>query len=150
MAADKHAEGQGSMAFSLPACRSEWQFPGTADQVRIARRLLAGFLGTSPLSDDAILCLSELATNAIRHTASGQPGRTFTVTAESDGHAVILEVRDAGGPWQLGTDPDGRMHGLGIVTELAAEVTVTGDAATGRTVRARLGSRTAWTLGAVD
>ncbi|HVB44406.1 MAG TPA: hypothetical protein VNF47_17140 [Streptosporangiaceae bacterium] len=47
-----------------------WTFPGTADQVRRARRLLADVLDGCPVADDVILCLSELATNAILHSAS--------------------------------------------------------------------------------
>ena len=37
-------------------------FPATPEQVREARRFLAGILGGSPAADDAILCLSDLAT----------------------------------------------------------------------------------------
>jgi two-component sensor histidine kinase len=90
-----------------------------------------------------ILCLSELATNAIRHSASGQPGGTFTVTTDMRHDGVILAVRDAGGPWQPGASPDGRMHGLGIVAELAAHLSVSGDAATGWTVVAHFGNEPA-------
>jgi anti-sigma regulatory factor (Ser/Thr protein kinase) len=123
--------------------RGEWEFPGTADQVRAARRVLADFLGDCPWSDDAVLCLSELATNAVRHSASGQPGGTFTVAAEVLDDGVVLEVRDAGGPWPPATSPDGRMHGLGIVAELTARLSFSGDPAKGRTVVAHLGSEPA-------
>lgn len=118
-------------------CR--WVFPGTADSVRQARSALAAALGDYASSDEAILCVSELATNAILHSASGWPGGTFTVRVEiRPGSSVHLEVHDEGGPWQSGQDADGRMHGLGIVAGLAEGFSVrTGSG--GRIVRAFFG-----------
>lgn len=124
----------------LPVRACRWVFPGTADQVRRARSAVAAALNDYPLADEAVLCASELATNAIRHSASGWPGGTFTVRAEiRPGRSVHLEVHDEGGPWQSDQDADHRMHGLGIVAELAAGFSVHTAAAGGRTVRACFG-----------
>ncbi len=38
--------------------------------------------------------LSELATNAVVHSRSGQPGGTFTVRAELGAQRLRVEVRD--------------------------------------------------------
>jgi anti-sigma regulatory factor (Ser/Thr protein kinase) len=123
----------------LPVRAYCWEFPGTVDQVRRARSAVAAALEDCPLADDAVLCGSELATNAIRHSASGWPGGTFTVRAEiRPGRSVHLEVQDQGGLWQPDQDGDGRVHGLGIVAELAAGFSVHTPAAGGRIVRACL------------
>jgi transcriptional regulator with XRE-family HTH domain len=57
-------------------------FPARADQVRRARALLGRLLADCPLADDALLVCSELACNAVQHSASARPGGTFTVRAE--------------------------------------------------------------------
>ena len=49
-------------------------FPATAAQVREARRFLTGILDGHPATDDAILCLSELVTNATIHSHSASRG----------------------------------------------------------------------------
>jgi serine/threonine-protein kinase RsbW len=98
--------------------RQQWTFPGSPDQVREARHALAGFLAGCPRADDAVLCVSELASNAVLHSASGQPGGTFAVRAAIRPCLdITIEVRDQGGPWQAPARQ--RMHGLGIVAELA-------------------------------
>ena len=54
-------------------------FPAVPAQVREARRFLAGLLDGGPAAGDALICLSELASNAVVHSRSSQPGGTFTV-----------------------------------------------------------------------
>jgi hypothetical protein len=49
-------------------------FAGSHDQVRQARDFVARTVGASPAADDAVLLVSELATNAVTHTASGMAG----------------------------------------------------------------------------
>jgi anti-sigma regulatory factor (Ser/Thr protein kinase) len=115
-----------------------WVFPGTPQHVGDARRLLAAALPGCPAADDAVLCLSELAGNSVRHSDSGKPGGTFTVRAEvRDGDCVCVEVADNGGLWQESAGHDIRLHGLGIVRALAADFSRSGDAETGWVVRAR-------------
>ena len=50
-------------------------FPGRPDQVRAIRAFLARFLAGAPGSDDAVILISELATNACTHSASSKPRR---------------------------------------------------------------------------
>jgi serine/threonine-protein kinase RsbW len=111
-------------------------FPALAEQVGHARRFLAGILAGYPAADDAVLCLSELASNSVIHSASRQPGGTFTVRAAIyDGGGVRVEVEDQGGLWGPNSSENGQHgHGLHIVSELAGAWGITGDSATGRTV----------------
>jgi hypothetical protein len=114
-------------------------FVAVASQVGAARRFLAGALGGCPLADDALLCLSELASNSVLHSNSKKPGGTFTVRAEvHDGDYLWLEVEDSGGPWEERDHRDGRAHGLDIVRALAADSGRDGDPSTGWVLWARL------------
>ena len=98
-------------------------YPGTTDQVRQVREDLAAFTQGCPFADDLILMASELVTNALMHSKSGQPDGAFTVRAEvRTGDFAWLEVEDQGGEWtgqQPGDDEHGR--GLAIVAGLAGE-----------------------------
>ncbi len=116
------------------------EFPAQADQVGRARKFLALALEGCPVADDAVLCLSELASNSVLHSASRRPGGVFTVRAEvRPGDHVRIEVRDEGGPWagRRGSG-DGRLHGLAIVRGLAADSGTDGSALTGWIAWARL------------
>lgn len=75
-------------------------FPGVIENVSAARRFVAGALRISPtitVPADVIekteLIVSELCTNAVVHTRSGDPGRTFHVRVQVDTHGVRGEVR---------------------------------------------------------
>jgi hypothetical protein len=65
-----------------------------------------------PAADDMTLIVSELASNAVVHSASR--GQFFTVRAELDLGHVRVEVEDLGGSWR-GRHSDGRPHGLDVV-----------------------------------
>jgi anti-sigma regulatory factor (Ser/Thr protein kinase) len=91
-------------------------YPGRADQVRQARRAVARHLTGCPAADDAVLIVSELAANAIVHSASR--GEFFTVRAELHPDHVRIETEDLGGPWRR-RQADGRPHGLDVVEALA-------------------------------
>ena len=116
------------------------EFPARADQVGRARRFLALALEGCPVTDDVLLCLSELASNSVLHSASRRPGGAFTVRAEvRPGDHVRIEVHDEGGPWTGCRGPgDGRLHGLAIVRTLAAGSGTGGSALTGWIAWARL------------
>jgi Histidine kinase-like ATPase domain len=114
-------------------------FVAEPSQVGAARRFLADALGGCPMADDALLCLSELASNSVLHSNSKKPGGTFTVRAEvHDGDYLWLEVEDSGGPWEKRDHRDGRPHGLDIVRALAADTGRDGDPVTGWVMWARL------------
>jgi serine/threonine-protein kinase RsbW len=91
------------------------------------------------VTDDVVLISSELAANAVIHSASARPGGWFAISvAVSDQRFVWVEVEDQGGPWATGQYglPDG--HGLSIVAALAEYWNVRGDSR-GRVVSARVG-----------
>jgi serine/threonine-protein kinase RsbW len=113
------------MAANLPAAAAPpvtvRVFAGDAGQVRAARRFLAGVLDGCPAAGDALLCVSELATNAVLHSRSGRPGGRFTVRATVRTGSVRVAVTDEGGPWGRERDGDGQSgRGLLIVGELAS------------------------------
>jgi anti-sigma regulatory factor (Ser/Thr protein kinase) len=80
-------------------CRT---FPARAAQVGDVRRFLARLLGASPLAADAVLCVSELAANAIQHSRSACPGGMFTVRVTLTATSLRVEVIDNGGQWHPG------------------------------------------------
>lgn len=115
------------------------EFPARPDQVGQARKFLARALEGCPVADDAVLCLSELASNSVLHSSSRKPRGTFTVHAEMQpGGYVRVEVRDEGGPWDEHPRTDERPHGLAIVRGLAADSGIDGNALTGWIAWARL------------
>lgn len=71
-------------------------------------------------ADDAILCLSELVTNAIVHSRSREPDGRFSVRVHLDHGRLRVEVSDQGGPWARPAQTDERNgRGLLIVDQLA-------------------------------
>ena len=90
-------------------------YPGRADQVSHVRRAVTRHLAGCPAADDAVLVVSELASNAVVHSAS--QGQFFTVRAERFPDYVWVEAEDLGGPWRC-RQRDGRPHGLDVVEAL--------------------------------
>jgi anti-sigma regulatory factor (Ser/Thr protein kinase) len=73
------------------------RLPGTPDQVRNTRLIIATVLGDAhPCIDDAVLLASEMTTNAIRHTESSRPGGVFALTVEHTDAWARVTVRDDG------------------------------------------------------
>jgi anti-sigma regulatory factor (Ser/Thr protein kinase) len=107
-------------------------FPGQEDQVREVRRFVAGLLADHPNCDDIVLCAAELATNAIRHTASGRDG-SFVTEVSWTGQTARVAVGDEGAP----TAPFWRQpsadimaendRGLDILARLSASCGADGD-----------------------
>lgn len=103
------------------------RFAGRPDQVAAVRDYVAGRLceaGSRRLVDDAVLCVCELVTNAIRHSRSGRSGGEVFVCLETSPDAVTCHVHDQGGstepaPRSLDRDRVGG-RGLAIVAELAS------------------------------
>jgi anti-sigma regulatory factor (Ser/Thr protein kinase) len=116
-----------------PALAWSRTYPGRVDHVGEARRCLAGMLDDCPAAYDAVLCLSELAANAVMHSDSRKPGGLFTVRAaiRRVDH-LRVEVEDQGGPWTQHACADGQ-HGRGllIVSQLASDWGVTGNCQAG-------------------
>lgn len=93
-------------------------FHGAPDQVARVRKAVREYLDGCPRSDDAVLIVSELAANAVRHSHS--KGAFIIVRCEMFRTFVWLEVEDLGGPWHP-RQRDGRPHGLDLVTALVGD-----------------------------
>ena len=90
-------------------------YPGRLGQVHRVRQAVARYLAGCPAADEAVLIVSELAANAIVHSASR--AAFLTVRAELHADYVWVEVEDLGGPLHCRA-PDGRPHGLNLVEAL--------------------------------
>jgi serine/threonine-protein kinase RsbW len=86
----------GRRAVALRGRARQRVFPGQPEHVADVRRFVLEALVGSNHADDAALLSSELATNAIRHTASGGESGTFQVTAFWHSGAIIIAVTDRG------------------------------------------------------
>src|ERR1700683_948721 len=75
-------------------------YPGRADQVCQVRRDVAKHLGDCPVTDDAVLVASEIASNSIMHSRSR--GERFTIRVQVHRNCVRVECQDAGGGWRSG------------------------------------------------
>ncbi|MFC5831027.1 ATP-binding protein [Nonomuraea insulae] len=122
-------------------------FAGTPGQIPEARRFARYLLTDSPHQDDAELIVSELATNALRHTSSGRPGGTFIVEISRTITTATIAVYDCGwgGVPRFGipqrTSARHR-RGLAIVEATAHRTGYEGDDATGHKVWAQLQAHT--------
>jgi hypothetical protein len=79
-----------------PLARYVQIFAGTTASVAAARRFTSAVLASCPAREALVACVSELAANAVVHTASGDGGVfTVEVTRPRDGIARVA-VTDAG------------------------------------------------------
>ncbi|WP_374224046.1 ATP-binding protein [Nocardiopsis sp. MG754419] len=95
------------------------RFPGQPGQIAYARRFVARQLAESPELTTATLLTSELATNAITHSASGCDTGKFEVCVQLGPGWARVEVRDLGStteaPRPQHRDPyDTAEHGRGL------------------------------------
>jgi anti-sigma regulatory factor (Ser/Thr protein kinase) len=110
-------------------------FPAVPAQVRDARQFLSVILDGRPVADDAILCLSELVTNATVHSRSCEPDGHFSVRVHLHGGRLLVEVSDQGGTWVQRAQTDERNgRGLLIVDQLARAWGRDGNDQTGWTI----------------
>ncbi|AKN70666.1 hypothetical protein QR97_13310 [Streptomyces sp. PBH53] len=72
-------------------------FPGLPEEVPHARHFVASLLADRGPVEDALLVVSELATNALRHTRSGVVGGWFLVVVGLGDDLVRIQVVDQGG-----------------------------------------------------
>jgi serine/threonine-protein kinase RsbW len=117
------------VATSATSWKCERSYPGLVHQVGQARAFLSQALGDFPLAADAVLICSELAANAVMHSASGKHGGRFTVRVEAhEGDYLWIEVEDQGGLWVEHDSTEECGRGLRIVAALASEWGIEGDA----------------------
>lgn len=114
-------------------------FPGLAENLAEVRQFIQMVLGDAPGAELVVLAVSELAGNAIVHTASGAPGGQFVVHLAAFADRWQVRVDDAGSPTEPrvvvdGTDEDcdwdsesGR--GLAMVASISRKWGVLGDRA---------------------
>jgi serine/threonine-protein kinase RsbW len=110
------------------ACRV---FAAQPMQIAHARRFIAGVLSGFGAAEDIVMCVCELASNAVLHSCSREPGGQFTVRVSvSPAGRIRAEVVDRGGPWNPEPAQD-EEHGRGllIVAALATRWGVTGSEA---------------------
>jgi anti-sigma regulatory factor (Ser/Thr protein kinase) len=112
-----------------PPWRWRQVLPGEERQLRALRRWLSSLLPDCPARDDLIAVATELSSNAIKHTASGQGG-CFGVEVTWHGPVIRVTVADRGAlnEPQVIQDPMAE-HGRGllVVNGLAARTGVCGD-----------------------
>lgn len=116
--------------------------PGFPEEVSRARRWTRDILRGSPLADDAALIVSELSTNAIRHTASGLDSGIFHLAVAVSAQVIAVSVTDDGGtgtaPKVEHQDHDAE-HGRGLdMVSLIAHRVVAHSSDQGYTVTAEL------------
>ncbi len=107
-------------------------FAGSGVQVQAVRDFVAGSFAGHPAAADAVLVASELAANAIMHSASGQDGGLFMVHLTQVGADFLaVMITDQGGPGephdvQAGPDAESG-RGLAVVGSLTSCLTWFGD-----------------------
>jgi len=102
--------------------KARHMLPAHARHIGDARSALKALLNGSPITDDVLLCASEVVTHSVVHGDSDDLLRYYTLSAElyDDGH-VRVEIEDAGRPWPalIRAAGDGGL-GLLILRELAS------------------------------
>jgi anti-sigma regulatory factor (Ser/Thr protein kinase) len=104
---------------TIPRART---FAGSPEEIRSVRQFVGEQIRNCPAADDVILLASELATNAIRHTASGK-NDTFCVLVQAVHGVVRVEVHDLGSDTtpvvRRSGSPGEAGAGLGLVEAIA-------------------------------
>lgn len=88
----------GTLRPEAGVARESLTVAGQPERVDIARAFVGAMLGPHPCAEIAVLLVSELVTNSIRHSDSRLPGEVVIVSALADDHAVRVEVTDRSGP----------------------------------------------------
>jgi hypothetical protein len=134
MAAAGEAPQQGTgplaeLSASVSGLRWRRVLAGEGRQLGVLRRWLESLLPECSARDDVACVASELGTNAIVHTASGQGG-WFAVEITWHRHVVRVAVADCGAPGgPRVVDNPGGEHGRGllVVRNLSVRTGVCGD-----------------------
>ena len=98
---------------------------GRPERARAARAFVSEVLGPGhPCGDVAVLLVSEIFSNSVRHSGSGAAGETVTVAVRAGGGVGRVEVTDRAGPGTPELRPASRDaeggRGLQLVAGLAA------------------------------
>src|SRR5580704_3613974 len=143
MTAD-HGGPRSVHASSAGAERTRWNLqmtlPTASHAVRLARQATRDALATwrlAYLEETAVLLVSELVTNAVRHT---QGSDAITLELQAAGTVLRIEVTDADPRWpqpRIPAEFDGSGFGLVLVDALAGKWGVR-ETATGKAVWAEL------------
>ena len=124
-------------------CHSYWimTFDGLPQRLSEMRQRIRKVLGDVDGVDDVVVVASELASNAIRHSRSGQPGGSFVLQIVEFTDVWHVRVEDQGGTRGFGTEDteqgDETGRGLAVVAALSRAWGVMGGSA-GRTVWAEI------------
>ena len=107
------------------AARESATLAGPAERARAARAFVSEVLGPAhPCGEVAVLLISEIFSNSVRHSGSGVPGETATVAVRAGAGVVRVEVTDRAGPGTPELRPaDGDAEGgrgLRLIAGLAA------------------------------
>lgn len=107
----------------------EQSYPGTPAQVGCLRAGLRVRLASCPAGDDAVLVMSELAANAVRHSRSSDAGGRFTARLLTvPGRHVYGEMEDGGSDWDGNLRRSARdASGLDLVLTLSTTCGVAAD-----------------------
>jgi anti-sigma regulatory factor (Ser/Thr protein kinase) len=122
--------------------------PDHLEEVGRARRWTRDVLSDSGHADDAALIVTELGTNALLHSTSGNQGEAFSLTISRTPETVLISVTDAGGTRttphvEHPDENDTHGRGLALVSTLAQRLHINGDDKHGHTVTAELTTSTA-------
>jgi serine/threonine-protein kinase RsbW len=124
--------------------RWEKTYAGLPDTVSHVRHDVCDNLGPCPdvVAEDVELVVSELATNAIRHSLSGADGGTYTVRVSHQVTEKVpyvwVEVLDQGSPSWDGILRPQPTHGLSVIQHLSTWMGSDDEPDGRRTVYARL------------
>ncbi|SEG79014.1 Histidine kinase-like ATPase domain-containing protein [Thermomonospora echinospora] len=119
-------------------------YPGRLDQVAVARRFAVSLFAGTGYEDEVGFIVTELASNAVRHSYSGHRGGWFGLEVVLDDVAYVGVTDQGGGgvPIVLPELPDQPMteHGRGLraVSKLAMALGIHGSGDGGHTVWADL------------
>jgi anti-sigma regulatory factor (Ser/Thr protein kinase) len=87
--------GSGGMSKAAPAISQTHIFDGSPEEIQNVRAFVGQIVAGFPATDDVVLLSSEIATNAVLHSASGADG-TFSVSVLVESGWVRVEVHDLG------------------------------------------------------
>lgn len=108
-----------NVAATIPQVRV---FDGSPEEIRNVRHFVGKVIHGYPAAGDVVLLASELATNAVLHTASGAGG-TFSVSVLAENGSARVEVHDLGSPTapavQRSGSPGESGAGLSLVEAIA-------------------------------